>query len=66
LSILILALCQAADLRGVGEGRERLGRAGAGIYAATRRASPFVAKDRPLARDIAAVNALIEERAFAL
>ncbi len=66
LSILILALCQAADLRGVGEGRERLGRAGAGIYAATRRAAPFVAKDRPMARDIAAVNALIEERAFAL
>ena len=41
LSILILALCQAADLRGVGEGRERLGRAGAGIYAATRRAVAF-------------------------
>jgi len=66
LSILILALCQAADLRGVGEGREKLGRAGGGVYAATRRVSAFVAEDRPLARDIAAVNALIAEQAFAL
>ena len=66
LSILLLALCQAADLRGVGDGREKLGTASSGIYASVRRAARFVDQDRAQAGDIAAVNALIAEQAFPL
>jgi phenylalanine ammonia-lyase len=66
LAILVLALCQAADLRGVGEGREKLGAASASLYAGARKVAPFLDRDRPQAGDIAAVNALIEKRAFAV
>jgi phenylalanine ammonia-lyase len=66
LSILILALCQAADLRGVGEGREKLGAASASLYHGARKVAPFLDSDRPQAGDIAAVNDLIERRAFAI
>ncbi|HLW90282.1 MAG TPA: aromatic amino acid ammonia-lyase [Roseiarcus sp.] len=66
LSILLLALCQAVDLRGVREGSEKLGKASSSVYAAIRQVARFVDKDRAQAKDIAAVNALIADRALAL
>jgi phenylalanine ammonia-lyase len=66
LSILILALCQAADLRGVGKGPEKLGAVSSALYSAARKVAGFLTADRAQGGDIAAVNALIESRVFGL
>lgn len=59
-AIHLLALCQAADLRGA----ERLGRGTAAAYRLVRAVSPFVGHDRRLDGDVAAVLALIRSGAF--
>jgi phenylalanine ammonia-lyase len=58
VSILLLAACQAVDLRPCAD---RLGEGSARAYRAVRRRSAFVQADRPLARDIAAVSSWITE-----
>jgi len=62
LSMLFLALCQAADLRGA----DGLGTTSAAIHAAVRQTSAFVDQDRAMSSDIARVGALVEQRAFPL
>ena len=59
-AIHLLALCQAADLRGA----ERLGRGTAAAYRLVRTVSPFVGHDRRLDGDVAAVLGLIRSGAF--
>lgn len=54
-AIHLLALCQAADLRGV----DRLSGATRAAYQEVRAVSPFVDGDRPLDLDIEAVAHLI-------
>ncbi|MBI4695244.1 MAG: aromatic amino acid lyase [Gammaproteobacteria bacterium] len=66
LAILTLALCQAADLRGVGKGEARLGAATGRLYSAVRRVAKFVDEDRYMANDIAAVGDLIARHAAGL
>jgi phenylalanine ammonia-lyase len=55
VSILLLAACQAVDLRGAAA---KLGAGSGRIYRAVRAVSPFVRADRPLDADIAAVSGL--------
>lgn len=62
LAMLLLALCQAADLRDAA----RLGAGSAAIHRAVRARAPFVAADRYMGSDIGAVAELIAARAIAL
>jgi histidine ammonia-lyase/phenylalanine ammonia-lyase len=55
-AIHLLALCQAADLRGA----DRLGRTRA-VYDRIRACVPFVATDREMAADVAAVLDLLHD-----
>lgn len=54
-AIHLLALCQAADLRGA----ERLGRGTRGVYELVRSVSPFLDHDRRLDHDVSAVLRLL-------
>lgn len=62
-AILIIALCQAIDLRG---GGENLGTGNKAIFAKVRSEVSFLDKDRPLDRDIARVSDLIRKRLIPL
>lgn len=66
LAMLLLALCQAADLRGVASGTAPLGAGSAAIHRAVRARIPFVDKDRYMGEDIAALSDLIAARAITL
>lgn len=66
LSILSLALCQAADLRGVGEGRERLGEVTSRLYRGVRAVVPRLDNDRAMEGDIVAVSARLAARSIDL
>ncbi len=54
-AIHLIALCQAADLRGL----ERLSPETTAVHAAVRKLSPFVHADRPLAADVRRVTEAI-------
>lgn len=56
LAILAIALSQAADLRGVKEGRERLGKMSNEVYKIVRQHVPFLAADRPQEEDVARLS----------
>jgi len=60
LSILLLALCQAAEFRGAGEG-VALGAITGKLYAAVRIRSAQVDADRSLADDIVVVSDMIRQ-----
>jgi histidine ammonia-lyase len=47
-AIHLLALCQAADLRGL----EHLSRPTAAVHAVIRKLSPFLERDRPMEADV--------------
>jgi phenylalanine ammonia-lyase len=66
ISILILALCQAADLRGVKDGVARLGEVTGELYRVTREHAGFLDRDRALDQTITALSQAIEQRAFTL
>jgi phenylalanine ammonia-lyase len=66
LSILSLALCQAADLRGVAAGRERLGTVTARLYRGVREVSAGLEADRAMDGDIAALSQLLALRGIDL
>lgn len=66
LAMLLLALCQAADLRGVAQGRARLGAGSAAVYRAVRAQIPFVAADRYMGEDVAGLGRLIAARSISL
>jgi histidine ammonia-lyase/phenylalanine ammonia-lyase len=59
-AIHLLALCQAADLRGA----DRLGTGTRAVYGRVRTAVPMVTTDRPMADDIGAVVELIHTGAL--
>jgi phenylalanine ammonia-lyase len=63
VAITLLAAAQAVDLR---QGSDRLGAGTRPICRLLRSVSPFVDRDRPLDRDIAAVSSLIERRQIPL
>ena len=62
-SILLIALCQAIDLRG---GGKNLGIGNKAIFAKVRSEVSFLDKDRPLDQDIAGVSELIRNRLIPL
>ncbi|HMM78204.1 MAG TPA: aromatic amino acid ammonia-lyase [Gammaproteobacteria bacterium] len=66
LAMLLLALCQAADLRGVGRNAERLGAGSAAVYRAVRAQIPYVAADRYMGEEIAALARSIAARGITL
>ena len=63
VTIALLALCQAIDLRGGGGG---LGKGNRAVYEVIRRDVPFLDEDRPLDGDIRKVAASIRERSILL
>lgn len=66
IAMLLLALCQAADLRGATRGAVRLGEGSRSLHAAVREHVSFVAADRYMGDDIAAVADLIAAQRIAL
>jgi phenylalanine ammonia-lyase len=66
LSILALALCQAADLRGVAAGKERLGTATDRLYRGVRKVSAQLETDRAMDTDIAALSEVLALRGIDL
>jgi phenylalanine ammonia-lyase len=63
ISILLISLCQAIDLRG---GPEHLGVGNKAIFAKVRSEVPFMDNDRPLDEDITAISSLIWDHAIPL
>ena len=63
ISILLISLCQAIDLRG---GPEHLGVGNKAIFAKVRSEVPFMDNDRPLDEDITAISSLIWDLAIPL
>jgi phenylalanine ammonia-lyase len=63
MSIVLLSLCQAIDLRG---GPQDLGAGNKSIFAKVRSEIPFLDNDRPLDKDIAAVSTLIRNQLIPL
>jgi phenylalanine ammonia-lyase len=63
VAIVLLALCQAIDLRG---GSGGLGKGNRAVYEAIRRDVPFLDEDRPLDGDTRKVATLIRERSIPL
>ena len=63
LSILLISLCQAIDLRG---GPEHLGVGNKALFAKVRSEVAFLDHDRPLDEDITAISSLIWEHAIPL
>jgi histidine ammonia-lyase len=57
-SILLLALCQAAEFRGVGKGAT-LGHLTSELYSDVRKRASSLGLDRPLDEDIASVSSWI-------
>jgi phenylalanine ammonia-lyase len=66
LSILALALCQAADLRGVGTGKEQLGAVTNRLYRGVRGVAARLDGDRAMDSDIAALSAVLALRGIDL
>ncbi|MGQ0654118.1 MAG: HAL/PAL/TAL family ammonia-lyase [Betaproteobacteria bacterium] len=66
LSILVLALCQAADLRGVSRGERRLGAGTAKLYEVVRRHAAYLDADRPLDGSIAKLSLALRKTALAV
>jgi len=62
-AILLIALCQAIDLRG---GPEHLGIGNKAIFAKVRSEVAFMDNDRPLDQDIAAISQLIRSQVIPL
>jgi phenylalanine ammonia-lyase len=63
VAILLIAVCQAIDLRG---GAKALGKGNRAVYETIRREVPFVKEDRPLDGDMRKVTELIKKRLIAL
>ena len=63
LAILLIAVCQAIDLRG---GAKGLGKGNRAVYETIRREVPFVKVDRPLDGDMRKVTELIKKRLIPL
>jgi len=63
VAILLIAVCQAIDLRG---GAKGLGKGNRAVYETIRREVSVVEEDRPLDGDMRKVTELIKKRLIAL